>query len=200
MPTRSVARPTVRPPRHFLAAATALVLLAAGLHATVVAAVSLAEMVTASRLIVEGTVVEQVSELNGQGVLTTRVVIKTGEVFKDTRAAPLFAGEGRTAFRLLGGDHEGLRLTIPGMPTFEIGDRAVFLLAQRSSKGFRFPVGLGQGVLRIRTDDAGTLRVSRDLDGTVLVQGDGSQTVASAIPTDYDTLADRLRALVAENR
>lgn len=180
-----------------LAALVLLVLLGGGLNATVVATVSLAEMVTASRLIVEGTVVELSTERTPDGVLTTRVVVEAGEVFKDARDHRAAAGPGRIAFHVLGGEQDGLQLSMPGMPRFTEGDRAVFLLTQRTRRGFRFPVGLGQGVLRLTTEALGDVRVSRDLEGLVMVSGEGQPvSEPQALPTDYSTVAARLRELV----
>ncbi len=185
-------------PRRLPHALLALALLAATLHATVVVALDLPELVAGARLVVEGRVVSAEASRAPSGLVTTRVELETVEVFKDARTGALPADEGRVAFELPGGEADGVGLVVPGMPTLEPGERVVLLLSARSARGFRLPVGLGQGVLHLEPDADGVLRVRRELDGVALVGTDGRPVEAvPSVPADRDALAARLRALVA---
>ena len=77
------------------------------------------------------------------------------------------APQGTRVFRLPGGSlPNGTSMVIPGMPSVELGNDAIFFLSQESPSGMRMPVGLAQGVMGVVTDRQGyqaLVRSQRDL-------------------------------------
>ena len=73
-------------------------------------------------------------------------------------------------FTLPGGQKDGRATVIPGLSQHGIGDEVIlFLGASEATSPFRFPIGLDQGLYRVRTDAQGDKRVKRSLNGLRLI-------------------------------
>lgn len=89
----------------------------------------------------------------------------------------------------IGGNLPGdLNVHIPGVPQFEVGKRYVIFLPPASKLGFSSPVGLQQGMFRMKTDDTGTQIVSNGRDVGDLMENMAQSRMPSRV-------AEKLRAL-----
>ncbi|MCB9896784.1 MAG: hypothetical protein H6825_02145 [Planctomycetes bacterium] len=163
--------------------------------ASTVERLDLPQVTSRAEQIVRGRVLSTTAERLAEGVIVTRVEFLVSDALRGAGA-----GE-RLVFRVPGGEvgDEGLR--IPGMPRFTADDELVLFLTRPTALGVRVPVGLGQGVLRLRRDAAGVLRVERDLGGVDLVDpADGEPADPQALPSDaWDVLRPLLARLVADD-
>lgn len=99
-----------------------------------------------ARHVVSGTVTAIDAEVADNGYIYSNITIKV------RRAAPLQLQGGEYTFRMLGGESNGKRLHIQGMPRFGVGDRVALFLNDQPSEVFGPTVGLWQGVFFIETD------------------------------------------------
>jgi len=82
------------------------------------------------------------------GFVFTHVRLRLLEDIKGT-------GDGAAVeLRLPGGEKDGVRTVVPGMPRFEVGEEAVLLLGKRNSDGYPVVLQASGGVLPLRTDRA----------------------------------------------
>jgi len=93
-------------------------------------------LVEAADQAVQGQVVQTSSEWGNDGLIYTRVVLDAEDRLYQT-------AEPTTSFLVPGGEIGDVRLTVPGVPTFAVGeDVLVFLMEDRL-------LGLGQGTFRL---------------------------------------------------
>jgi hypothetical protein len=138
---------------------------------------------TAKRVI-SGEIVRVVSEVDTNGYIYSNVTMLV------RNAAPRSL-EGRPyTFRTIGGEANGQRLFIQGMPKFEVGQQVALFLHDSPSTALGPTVGLWQGVFFVEKDvetgrqlvlDSGRRPVI-GLDGAQLLRGQKAP-VASASPT-----------------
>ena len=163
--------------------------------ASIVRALGLEELVEQSDRIFVGRVAYSESFAYPSGNIGTwhRIVIE-----RDIRgAAP---DEREVLVETLGGSLDGVSMRIEGEPSFTIGER-VFVFARDDGgvQAFR-PVGMGQGVMRIRTE-GGVDHVRQTRAGMVLMRRNAQgllQKAQGALPREerLDTFLSRVRTLV----
>ena len=171
-----------------------LVLGGGAIHATTYVPVTFDELVTKADVIFVGEVtdVRPVALQTREGTLIqTRVVFRVLDPIAGTSSA-------LEVFEFLGGEVGGVRMAIPGMPTFAIGDRR--LMFARRDRSINPIVGFTQGLFQITRDSGGTDRVLL-LDGTPLERPDllGTRSPAGrigAIPVTLASLRTRVTAVL----
>ena len=169
-----------RPLRARRAVLAALVLAAAPAAATVVARMSLARVVDEAACIVHARVVEVRSGRDEAGLPATWVTLAVTETLKGPEASTLTVKQYGVTDAL----PDGTLARIPGLPRYTTGEEAVLFLRGESRRGFTSPVGLGQGVFRVR-HRAGRARVASDL----------AAPGAPAADTDLGAFLDKVRRL-----
>ena len=168
------------------------------LSATSVLPPSFEELVHQSTLVFRGKVVAVESiwkEHAGKRHLTTQVRLEVERVLKGDQTASLL-------LTFIGGERDGYRMQVLGMPQFVAGDHGVFFV-ESTSNHFCPLVRLRHGKYRITTDVDGTARVLRD-DHSPLAEpgrvrvplGADSPARAAAVSAGQTlTLADFERAI-----
>jgi hypothetical protein len=168
-------------------------------EASIVEAMSLAEMTSAADVIVVARVEDQRSRYDAQGRIVTDVSLRVEE----SLLGGLAVGTTTSVLRL-GGVVGDLGLRVEGEAVYQTGESIVLFarrVSQREGERLR-PVGMAQGVLPLATrggvevalpGGAGLDLVTRGADGT-LAPAEG----ALAAPRGRDELLDEIRALVAE--
>lgn len=187
----------MRAPRTVVSALLALIALGGLASATLVVRLDLSELVARSSLIVEGRCLSVTGLRDPSGVLVTEVELLVDRGRRGARDGEILR------FRLPGGELGGRRLVIPGLPSFAPGDEVFLFLTAPSSRGWRMPVGLGQGLYRLRRDPAtGDRRLLRDLTGLELVDAVTGATVdvARRQTLAYTTLVEQVQALLERDR
>jgi hypothetical protein len=125
--------------------------LVAPMGATLVVPVEFRQMVAEAGLIVRGRVTDvRAVAVRNRGVDTIATVLVEGVVKGQS--------DGFVSIRVPGGQIGRYRFVMVGAPTFTTGQRAVFFLS-RSADGFWRPIGLTQGVYRVRPDPVSGLPV-----------------------------------------
>lgn len=81
-----------------------------------------------------------------------------------------------------------LRVRIPGVPQFEVGQRYVVFLPPVSKLGYSSPIGLSQGLFTMKIDGAGERIVSNGRDVGDLMENMAQSKMPSRV-------ADKLRAM-----
>ncbi len=86
---------------------------------------------------------------------------RTGIVFTHVRLDLLedmkgVSPSGTVELRLAGGEAEGVRTVVPGMPTFRLGEEAILLLGPPNALGHPVLLDAGRGVVRLRKEEDGT--------------------------------------------
>lgn len=135
-----------------------LTILSSSLGATTVQRFALEELTGNAENIFLGTC-QTASTEQVDGQLFTRYRFAVTETIK---------GEQRPNLELLlpGGEFQGTRVRIPGMPAFVPGEEMVLFLTAENQLGHAWPVGLGQGKFRIqRRGAAKQARIYQELDG-----------------------------------
>jgi len=118
--------------------------------ATTVRPLGLKDIVGASDTIVQGRVESVRSYWHGRQIYT-EVGVGVARALKGARTA-------RLTFVQVGGRVEApvpLEMTVPGAPTFAVGDQAYFFLQPGGRPGERYVVGLFQGHVPVRHDAQG---------------------------------------------
>ncbi len=85
-------------------------------------------------------------------------VFEVGEVVKGQHGS-------RLEVCLPGGEFQGMKLHLAGMPEFAPGEEVVLFLTEPDRRGSPWPVGLGQGKFRVERHPAAKAQVFRNLDG-----------------------------------
>ncbi len=140
-----------------LSALVAALLLTSPADGSIVQALDLDELVHQSDRILLGTVVFSESFQRQNGSLGTWHRVR---VEQDLRGnAP---GESEVIVETLGGQLGDLAMRVEGEPSFAIGERVVVFARGRDQHVAVRPVGMGQGVMRVLTEDGvETVRQSR---------------------------------------
>lgn len=168
-------------------------------EASIVEAMSLAEMASAADVIVVARVEAQRSRYDAQGRIVTDVSLRV----EDSLLGGLAVGSTTSVLRL-GGVVGDLGLRVEGEAIYQTGESIVLFARRVSTREGEVlrPVGMAQGVLPLATrggievalpGGAGLDLVTRSADGT-LAPAEG----ALAAPRGRDELLDEIRALVAE--
>ena len=98
---------------------------------------------------------------------------------------------------LPGGQFQGVRSRIAGIPTFAPGSESVLFLTAPNRLGHAWPIGLAQGAFRIERRDDGAARVYQRLDGLTVYEGAAKQANQSESiqGAELHTFLRRVRAL-----
>lgn len=179
--------------------ALAAILCATALNATTYPPVTFDELVTKADVIFVGTVrdVRPFSVQTREGV-----VIKTRVIFDVSES--MHGDAGRTqVLEFYGGELNGASMEVAGMPKFFVGNQHVVFAYRRPSMN---PiVGFTHGLLRLKTDSAGTQRVLTN-DGFALARPERIGTAAAQSSADaagamtLPQLRDRILGTLIEAR
>jgi hypothetical protein len=154
-------------------AVLALLLAASPAAASITVALDLAELVAASEAVVVATVVDRRSQWDSERRIVTDVTLRIDDTMKG------HYGRGEDiVVRRLGGAIGDLGMRVEGEPTFSDGERAV-LFAERVGAHLR-PVGMSQGVLRVRLSERGQELVHPGVRGLELVRRAPTGTLVPA--------------------
>ena len=162
--------------------------------ATVYAPADFAEMVTTSRLVVHGTVIDSRSEptADRSGIVT----FVTVDVDQSLKGTP---GESVT-FRVPGGQVGRYRRVVVGAPEFERGDEVVLFLTSRGPS-IPYVFGLSQGVYRVSRSSGRAIVVP---PAVYLREGAASGVVVRGDPArrtlPLDEFAREVRAVTERGR
>ena len=133
------------------------------------------EVVERADCIVHGTVSSVASGRDEAGIPATWVTLAVAECLKGGTGPSLTLKQVGVQEPMA----DGTLLRIPGLPRYRAGDEVVLFLHAPSGRGFTSPVGLGQGVYRIRATPGGrTVR----------------SAATRAAPQDLDALLADVRA------
>ncbi|MEC9071505.1 MAG: hypothetical protein VX938_03960 [Myxococcota bacterium] len=148
-----------------LLACAVMALMSSPAFATTVLKVDVPNMTQTSEWVVQarvGSVTPADLRSEGRGFFTD-VELLISNVYKGVNVPS------RYVMRLVGGEgKDGMRLWIPGMPTFKKGEEVV-LFMERTSLG-HIPCGLGQGVWRIHKGPSGDSWVRQSVGGMHLME------------------------------
>lgn len=148
-----------------LLACAVMALMSSPAFATTVLKVDVPNMTQTSEWVVRarvGSVTPADLRSEGRGFFTD-VELLISDVYKGANVPS------RYVMRMVGGEgQDGLRLWIPGMPSFKQGEEVVLFL-ERTSLG-HIPCGLGQGVWRIHNDKSGRTWVRQSVGGMHLME------------------------------
>ena len=134
--------------------------------ASIVQALELPELVDQSDRIVLGRVVFAEAFRQADGTIATWYRV---EVEQELRTdAPPRDEEPEVILQVLGGEIGDLGMRVEGEPRFSVGERAVLFMREGSQLAFR-PVGMAQGVMRVRKKD-GDEMVFQSREGMMLVK------------------------------
>ena len=158
-------------PLRWALALLAVLLLASPGESTSVKALSEADLVQDARTIFWGECVEARSEWTAdRRRVVTRVTFDVREIFKSDATPP---GGPTIDLVIPGGALDGVTYVVHGMPRFAPGEEVlVYASASHPSSGVRVPVGLAQGIYRVKRKD-GVATARRDTREAHLVGPDG---------------------------
>lgn len=84
-------------------------------------------------------------------------------IFTQTRFRVMEVVKGRAdsemVLTLPGGEWDGRRMSVPGMPQFVAGQETVLFLSKRDGFGSPWPMGLGQGCYTVQVGEGGNRQV-----------------------------------------
>jgi hypothetical protein len=166
-------------------------------NASIVQGLELEELVAHSDQIVLGRVLFSESFQQPDGQIGTWYRI---EVQREMRGSD--PGEGEIIVETLGGQIGDLAMHVEGEPSFSVGERVlVFVRGGGPYTAFR-PVGMGQGVMRVRTEQ-GVETVTQDLDGLMLMRRSAKgrlERTLGALPEKerLDALLSRLQEIIEQ--
>jgi hypothetical protein len=162
---------------------------------SILQALDLDELVEQSDQILLGRVVFSESFVRPNGTLGTWHRI---EVERDLRRTA--ASEREVIVETLGGRVGDLGMRVEGEPSFSVGERVVVFAHGGGPYTAARPVGMGQGVLRVRNDDGSeTVRQSRE--GMMLMRRNAQgrlEKSLGAVPTEerLESFISRVRTIV----
>jgi len=101
---------------------------------------------------------------------------RTGIVFTHVRLDLLedmkgVSASGTVELRLAGGEVDGVRTVVPGMPTFRAGEEAILLLGPPNALGHPVLLDAAQGVVRLRKEKDGTRLLASRVTGVEELAG-----------------------------
>jgi hypothetical protein len=163
-----------------------LVVLGAGAaRATTVLRMPLARVAGESARIVHAEVVDVRSGRDTHGTPATWVTLAVARSLKGGKARRVVFKQYGVAAPLA----DGTITRIPGLPQWQPGDEAVVFLRGESLRGFTSPVGLGQGVYRVRRS-GGRARIFAAVP----------RALAAEAPEDLDEFLAKVKMLVEGGR
>ena len=171
------------------------VVLLAGLAAgTSVLRLDFDELVSHAVAILEGRVVAVEPGLDARGMIVTRVTVVVDRGFKGVGGGETFQ------LALPGGELGDLGTVVAGMPRFERGEDVLLFATEETERGVRLPVGLGQGVWRVRTDPISGARTLHRSYGDVSVFDRSGEPLPTPAPesVDHAVLVERLERALAD--
>lgn len=130
--------------------------------------------------IVHGRVITVASGRDVSGLPATWITLDVERPVKGVRAGRLTIKQFGSAEPL----PDGALAAVAGVPRYQLGEEVVVFLRGESGRGFTSPVGLGQGVYRVRAT-RGRRAVRSDV-------GEGDE--------DLDAFLDRVRRLAGDGR
>ena len=167
--------------------------------ASVVLALELDELVEQSDRIFLGRVVYSESFEYPNGYIGTwhRIVVE-----RELRGTQ--SDESEVIVETLGGSIGGLGMHVAGEPRFTLGERVLVFATESGSLQAVRPVGMGQGVMRVRTE-AGVDRVRQTRAGMVLMRRNAQGVLKQAEGAlrgeeQLETFLSRVRSLVDRKR
>lgn len=181
-----------------LAAAVLLVALSAGpAYASIVQALDLDELVEDSEQILLGEVVLSESFVRPNGMIGTWHRIR---VERRLRGSGSEAGE--VIVETLGGTIGEVGMRVAGEPSFSLGERVVVFLRSEAPYAAARPVGMGQGVMRVRTQ-GGLDMVRQSREGMLLVRRNAQGRLERGVgalrePQRLERFLDAVRDIVQQ--
>ncbi|MEM7437101.1 MAG: hypothetical protein AAF436_18245 [Myxococcota bacterium] len=159
--------------------------------ASIVQALDLEELVAQSDRIVIGRVVFAESYLRSDGTIATAYRFAVERQLRSD--GPRAVDEPEVIVRVMGGRIGDIGMRVEGEPRFNEGERALLFIRQGQSLAFR-PVGMAQGVLRIRMEQ-GRETVRQNREGLMLVKraADGRLEPARGAIADHTALDSVIR-------
>ena len=146
------------------------------LAGTTVLRYDLAELTQRSARVVVGRCRSTGAELV-DGRIFTRVLIAVDETIKGEAADEV-------TLHLVGGQYQGVRTHVAGVPTFTPGEEVVVFLTENDGLGHAWPVGLAQGKFRVQhSGPAAKPYVVQDLDGLEFHHSDTGEARKTAAET-----------------
>lgn len=163
--------------------------------ATTVVAFGAEDLAARAALVVHATCTRAEAFRDGRGRIVTRYTLEVIEVLAGDHAPVI-------EFVQPGGDHRGLTTVIPGLSRHVAGDEVILFLSEAyGEQGTnRLPIGLDQGVYRVRTSpEDGSQRVVRDTSELSLVPSDGAERAGRHFPENVSpaTFKKAVRATLA---
>lgn len=161
-------------------ATAAVVLFVGAAHATTIVALPERELVARADVIAFGTVLRTETVVNARGQVFTQAELQVHQGFRGARANEFLL------VQVPGGPlPNGLEARTVGAPRLAAGQMVFGFFEQRD--GTARPLGLAFGLLRVRTNTAGELRVFREADELAFVneRGEGlepGQFVLADVP------------------
>lgn len=180
-----------------LSAIFAALLVASPADGSIVQALDLEELVDQSDRILLGTVVFSESFQRRNGNLGTWHRI---QIERDLRGNA--AEEREVIIETLGGQIGDIAMRVEGEPTFSIGERVIVFVRGKGQYTALRPVGMGQGVMRVRTEEGiETVRQSRG--GMLLMRRNAEgrlEKTRGALPKKerLDAFLARVRAILEQ--
>jgi hypothetical protein len=164
------------------------------LKATTLQRYDLQELSERAEQVFVGTCVATGTELI-EGRIYTRVEFEVQDMVKGRH-------EERVIVHFLGGEHEGTRLQLAGMPTFVDGEDVVLFLTEKDALDHPWPVGLAQGKFRVEYSGAAKkATVSRNLAGARYYPAAAAAKSAVAAPLNglpLEEFLGRVRGYIEE--
>ena len=179
-----------------LSVTSALCLLTLSAHASVVTPPSFERLVASAGDIFLGQVTARTSRFETRGakrLIVTDVTFRTEEVLKGERAA-------FKTLTFLGGQVGEVRMDVPGIPTFMVGDRDV-LFVQRGRATMMPIVGMFHGRFRVVTGPGGAglfvANNSRQPINAVATYATPSRALAAVRPLPLSDFLQTVRTMAA---
>jgi len=166
-------------------------------QASIVQALDLEDLAHESDRILLGRVVLSESFVHPNGMLGTLHRI---QVERDLLGG--ISGEREVLVETLGGRIGRIGMRVEGEPSFVIGERVIVFVREGEGYAAFRPVGMGQGVMRVRTVD-GVETVSQTREGLLLMRRGakgGLEPSPGALPSQerLDAFLSRLRTILEQ--
>jgi len=142
-----------RPPFIFGLVACAVLGAFSQLHASSTPTMEWEQLCDASELICEVEILDRTAVDLGNGRIETRYTLGAILPMKGAMSSA-------HQIRLPGGAVGARGQVVPGLPTFEVGDRVFLFLTEEGEFNWRVPVGLSAGAFRVQYDAQGEAVVS----------------------------------------
>jgi hypothetical protein len=187
-----------------------LTLTASTVDAATVQRLSLSEIVTASDVILVGTITAVTPSLRKGRVFTTIAVHVEERLKGDT--------DERIEIVQLGGRTADLMTYVPGMPGFDLNEKVLLFLEKPQSVTHYVVTGLSQGKYRVSFDEKGLANVEQNIENLHLIspplprrEADTKNPIANlqqtlpavrpaGVPRSLNQMLDDIRLLAAEKK